>query len=149
MSKSRFSVFLSLLIVFLSGTMVGLLGYRWYSVSAASAEKGGPGQKGGPRDPAEVKRHIIADMTEAVKLTPVQAEEVGKILDNTRSQFEAVHHEMNARGKAIWQEQVDQINAILREDQRPLYQQLRDKHDREREARKNHAHGIQQDNGKK
>ena len=145
MSKSRLSVFLSLLIVFLSGTMVGGLGYRWYSVNAASPEKGGPGPKGGPRDPAEVKKHIIAEMTEAIKLDAEQVQKLGGILDRTRAEFEEVHHEMNARGKAIWQEQVNRINGILREDQRPLYQQLRDKHDREREARKNRSHGIQQD----
>lgn len=149
MSKSRFPVFLILLIVFLSGAMVGTLGYRWYSLGAATLDKGGPGPKGGPRDPAEVKNHIIAEMKSAVNLTPEQVEGVGKILDTTRAEFEQVHHEMNARGKAIWQEQVDRINQILREDQRPLYQQLREKHDREREARKNRQRGIQQDASKK
>jgi hypothetical protein len=57
---------------------------------------------------------------------------------------------MNQKGKEIWQVQVEQINNILRPEQRPLYQQLRDKHEREREERKKqHQHGIQPETSKK
>jgi Spy/CpxP family protein refolding chaperone len=87
-------------------------------------------------------------MTDAVKLTPDQVAKLGDIMDNTRSRFEEVHQEMNAKGKAIWDEQTSRINAILTPEQRPLYQQLRDKHAREREAREK-RHGIQQDPPKK
>jgi hypothetical protein len=55
---------------------------------------------------------------------------------------------MNAKGKAIWKDQVDQVNAILTPEQRPLYQQLRDKHERDREAREKRR-GIRQDATKK
>jgi hypothetical protein len=37
----------------------------------------------------------------------------------------------------------------LRDDQKPLYQQLRDKHEREREERRKRQHAIQQDSTKK
>ena len=144
MSKSRWSAFLSLLLVFLSGTALGALGYRWYTVNAATAERASGSGSRGPRDPAEVRKHIVAEMTDAVKLTPGQVAKFSDILDGTRARFEEVHHEMNAKGKAIWQDQVDQVNAILTPDQRTLYQQLRDKHAREREAREKHR-GIQQD----
>jgi hypothetical protein len=147
MSKFRWSAFLSLLLVFLSGTALGTLGYRWYTVNAAPAERRESGQRGS-RDPVEVRKHIVAEMTEAVKLSPEQVAKVGEILDNTRTRFEDVHHEMNSKGKAIWQDQVEQVNAILTSEQRPLYQQLRDKHAREREARER-RHGIQQDATKK
>jgi hypothetical protein len=148
MSKSRLSVFLSLMFVFLSGTTLGALGYRWYTVSTQSGEKG-PGPRG-PHDPSEVKKHIMAEMTDAVKLDAAQVQKLSEILDTTRARFEEVHGEMNAKGKEIWQAQIDQVNAILRDDQRPLYQQLRDKHEREREARKKqHQRGIQQDTSKK
>ena len=149
MSKSMLSVFLSLLFVFLSGSLLGSLGYRWYSLNGASLEKTGSASKGGPRDPVEVRKHIIEEMKSAVNLTSEQVDQVGKILDNTRAEYEDLHHKMNAKGKEIWQKQVDEINQILREDQRPLYQQLRDKHEREREARKNRSHGIQQDTARK
>jgi hypothetical protein len=121
--------------VFLSGAAVGALGHRWYTVNGASAERGSSSAPRAPRDPAEVRKRIVAEMTQAVKLTPEQVGKFGDILDNTRAQFEEVHHEMNAKGKAIWQDQVDRVNAILTAEQRPLYQQLRDKHTREREAR--------------
>lgn len=135
MSKSRWSVFLSLLVVFVSGAAVGALGHRWYTMSPGSSERGSASAPRTPRDPAEVRKRIVAEMTQAVKLTPEQVGKFGEILDNTRAQFEEVHHEMNAKGKALWQDQVDRVNAILTPEQRPLYQQLRDKHTREREAR--------------
>ena len=121
MSKSRWSVFLSLLLVFLSGSALGALGFRWYTVSSAPAQKEpGPGPRP-PRDPVEVRKHIIAEMTDAVKLTPDQVAKLGDIMDNTRSRIEEVHQEMNAKGKAIWDEQTSRINAILTPEQRPLY----------------------------
>lgn len=146
MSKSRLSVFLSLLFVFLSGTLVGSLGYRWYTVNNA-AERPGPR---GPSDLADARKQYLAEMTSALKLDPQQVTEVDGILSVTQDRFKDIHHELNARGKAIWQDQIAQINNILREDQRPLYQQLRDKREREREARKKqHQHLIQQDTSKK
>ncbi len=148
MSKSRWSAFLSLLLVFLSGTALGALGFRWYTVNSAPVDRGpGPGPRP-PRDPVEMRKHIIAEMTDAVKLTPDQVAKLSDIMDNTRTRFEEVHQEMNAKGKAIWDEQTEQINAMLTPEQRPLYQQLRDKHAREREAREKRR-GIQQDPTKK
>ena len=148
MSKFRWSAFLSLLLVFLSGTALGTLGYRWYTVNAAPADRGREPGSRGPRDPAEIRKHIVAEMTEAVKLTPEQVARFSDIMDNTRARFEEVHHEMNAKGKAIWHDQVEQVNAILSPDQRTLYQQLRDKHERDREAREKRR-GIRQDSTKK
>ena len=148
MSKSRWSAFLSLLLVFVSGSALGALGFRWYSVNAATTEKAREQGPRAPRDPVEIRKHIVAEMTDAIKLTPDQVSKLGDILDNTRAKFEEVHHEMNAKGKAIWHDQVDEVNAILTPEQRPLYQQLRDKHEREREAREK-RHSIRQDPTKK
>ena len=148
MLKPKVSAFLSLLFVFMSGILVGSLGYRWYSVNAAGADKAFSPRKNNPPDPAEVKRHIMAEMTETLKLDPAQVDQVGKILDETRSRFDIVHDKMNKEGHQIWQDQIEQINQVLRPDQRPLYQQLREKHDRERAERKK-KRGIQQDPNKK
>jgi hypothetical protein len=140
MLKPRVSAFLSLLFVFLSGILVGTLGYRWYSVN------------NNPRrpEPAEVRRHIIAEMTQSLNLDATQVEQVSKILDETRTKFDGVHKEMNGKAHEIWQEQIEEINQVLRSDQRPLYAQLREKHEKEREERKKqHQRGIQQDTGKK
>ena len=144
MSKSRLSVFFSLLFVFLSGTLVGTLGYRWYTVNNAG-ERPGPR---GPSDPVDARKRYLAEMTDALKLDPQQVTEVDKILNVTQDRFKDIHKELNARGKAIWQDQIAEINSILREDQRPLYQQLRDKRERER-RKKQHQRGIQQDTAKK
>jgi len=147
MLKPRLSAFFSLFLVFLSGALVGGLGYRYYSVNYA--EKGAPPRR---PDPVEVKRRIIAEMTEVVRLDAGQVEQLGKILDDTRLKFKDVHDELDKKGHEIWQDQIDQINQILRPDQRPLYQQLREKHEKEREERKkkrDRDRGIAQDTSKK
>jgi len=143
MLKPRVSAFLSLLFVFLSGTLVGGLGYRWYSVNSAG-DKAFAQRKGNPPDPAEVKRRIIAEMTDAVKLDPTQVEQVSRILDETRAKFDVIHDSMNKEGHQIWQEQIEKVNEVLRPEQRLLYQQLQEKHARDRAERKK-KRGIQQD----
>jgi hypothetical protein len=148
MLKTRVSAFYSLLVVFLSGILVGGLGYRWYSVNSPAAEKSATRKN----SPEEVKRRIIAEMTDVLKLDVGQVDQLGKILDDTRSKFDVVHGEMNKKGHEIWQDQIDQVNQILRPDQRPLYQQLREKHEKEREERKkkrDHDRGITEDTAKK
>jgi uncharacterized protein YukE len=149
MLKPRLSAFLSLFFVFLSGALVGTLGYRYYAVNY-----GNPSlvQRKGPSDPAEVRRHIVAEMAEALKLDSSQVEQVGKILDETRSSFKDLHDKYNREGHELWQQQIEQINQILRPEQRPLYQQLREKHEKEREERKkkrDRERGITEDTAKK
>jgi|SRR5581483_5603762 len=147
MRQSRTTVFLSLLFVFLSGALVGTLGYRYYAINSASSNFSGPR---GSRDPAEIKKRIMAEMTDALKLDPPQIEELSKIFDNTRQQFDEKHHEWNRQSHEIWQGQIDKVNSILRPEQRPLYTALREKHEKEREERnKRKQRGIQQDTSKK
>ncbi|HUA59227.1 MAG TPA: hypothetical protein VML19_10765 [Verrucomicrobiae bacterium] len=147
MLKPRLSAFFSLFFVFLSGILVGTLGYRYYSVNYT--DKGAPPRR---PDPVEVKRRIIAEMTDAVKLDSGQVEQLGKILDETRVRFKDVHDELDKKGHEIWQDQIDQINQILTPEQRSLYKALRDKHEKDREERKkkrDHDRGITQDTSKK
>jgi len=59
-----------------------------------------------------------------------------KIYDHTREQFDQVFERRDAEGRAIFDDQVAQIKAMLRPDQLPLYEALHAKHEAERKARK-------------
>jgi hypothetical protein len=131
MLKSRFSALLSLLLVFLSGVLVGGFTYRLYNVSVAAAPNSGK-----KLDPEEARKHIVADMRDRLKLDAGQVEQLQQIFDQTRDQFHEFHDKMNAEGQAIHNGQIEKIKAILRADQQPIYEQWRAERDRERQQHK-------------
>jgi|ERR1017187_1654961 hypothetical protein len=131
MLKSRFSALLSLLLVFLSGVLVGGFTYRFYNVSVAAAPNSGK-----KLDPEEARKHIVADMRDRLKLDARQVEQLQQIFDQTRDQFHQFHDKMNAEGQAIHNGQIEKIKAILSADQLPVYDQWRAERDRERQQRR-------------
>ena len=131
MLQSRFSALLSLLLVFLSGVLVGGFSYRLYNVSVSAAPNSGR-----KMDPEEARKHIVADMRDHLKLDGRQVDQLQEIFDRTRDQFHQIHDKMNAEGQAVHDSQIERIKTILRADQLPLYEQWRAERDREREQHK-------------
>ena len=131
MPKSRFSAFLSLLVVFLSGSLVGAFAYRLVAVNTVLTNNPRPHM-----DPEEMRKHLDAEMRTRVKLDDQQIAQYNKILDETREEFDQVHKKANDETRAIRERQAEKITAMLREDQKPLYTQLRaEKAERERKRR--------------
>jgi hypothetical protein len=128
MPKSRLSAAIYLSLVFLSGALVGGLSYRLYAVSSVSAITGSP-----RANPEEARRRYMDSLRAKVKLDEQQVEQVNRILDQTRAQFEQVRSKMHAEGQAIQNRQVEEINAILRDDQKPLYSAFRAERERMRQ----------------
>jgi hypothetical protein len=131
MLKSKSSALLSLLLVFLSGVLVGGFAYRLYNISVVA----GP-NNGKKPDPEEARKRIVADMRDRIKLDAHQVDQLQQIFDQTRDQFHQMHDKMNAEGQAIHNSQVERIKAMLRADQLPLFEQWQAERDREREQRK-------------
>lgn len=135
MPKSRLSAFLSLLLVFLSGSLVGAFGYRLYSVNTVQGGLNGTGPNRRP-DPEEMRRRQVAEMRDRVKIDDQQVIQYNKILDEMRDQFDQLHKKANAETQALRERQADKVNAMLREDQRALFAQVRAEHaERERKRR--------------
>jgi hypothetical protein len=132
MPKSKVSAFISLLLVFFSGAVLGAFANRLYMVrtvfSTGSLQRPGP-----PHDPQEVRRHLITEMRREVKLDDQQVTELEQIYDQTREQGDQVHRKLNAEMRGVWENQTQRIKAILRPEQVPLYDQLRARHEAERE----------------
>jgi hypothetical protein len=131
MLKSKSSALISLLLVFLSGVLVGGFAYRLYNVSVVV----GPNNGKRP-DPEEIRKHIVADMRDHLKLDAHQVDQLQQIFDQTRDQFHQIHDKMNAEGQAIRTSQTEKIKGILRADQLPLYEQWRAERERERKQHK-------------
>ena len=114
MPKSRFSATLYLLLVFLSGALFGGLSYRLYAVGSVSSSNPRP-------TPEEFRRQYMDSIRTKVNLDAQQVDQVNQILDETRAQFDQMNAHMKENGQAIRNQQIQKINAILRDDQKPAY----------------------------
>ena len=132
MPKYKISAVLSLLVVFLSGSVLGAVAYRLYAVNAVQ----GVDAARKPRvSPEEFRKHYVEEFRTKVKMDDRQLATLQQILDETRAAGRKMREKMNAEGEVIQAAQVEKINAILREEQRPLYAELRAEHKRQRELR--------------
>jgi hypothetical protein len=93
--------------------------------------------------PEEFRKHQIEELRQKVGLDDRQVAQYNAILDSTRQRFDQLHDKLNAEGRAIHDEQVGKVNAILRPEQRPLYEKWRTereaerkRHEQQREANK-------------
>ena len=128
MPKSRSSAFLYLSLVFLSGALVGGLSYRLYAVNSVNAITAAPRPS-----PEEFRKRFIESIRTKVNLDPQQVQQVEQIMDQARSKFDDVRAKSRAEMDAIEKERVDQTNAILRDDQKPLYAAFRAERDKIRQ----------------
>jgi hypothetical protein len=127
---------MTILVVFLSGVLVGVVGHRLYTVKTVT----GVSASRPPRpSPEEIRKHLISEMRERVKLDEQQVAKLNGIYDETRREFDELHKKANAETRSLWDNQTEKIKAILRPDQLPLYEQLR--RQREEERRRRRAQG--------
>lgn len=142
MLKSRLSAVLSLLLVFFSGAVLGAFAYRLYSISPVQSGKDAGAL---PRKPSaeEFRKRYVSDLASAAKLDSQQIIALNGILDRTREEFDklnqkvkperdAVNEKWRPDREAIQNQQVASINALLRPDQRPLYETFRVERERQR-----------------
>lgn len=134
MQKSRFSAFVSLMLVFLSGALVGAVAYRLYAVNSTTASKQAIIQPPRP-SPEEFRKRQVKDAREKLGLDDQQVAQYNSILDWTRQQFDQLHDNLNAQGRVIRDQQVAKVDAILRPDQRLLYDKWRAEREAERKKR--------------
>jgi hypothetical protein len=130
MANSKLSAFFSLLLVFCSGAVVGVFGYRVYNNSVASPPRS-PERRA---DPEDFRKQVIAEMVKEVHLDDQQVAKLGQIYDDTRERFTDINKKRNSESRAIWDDQTARIKALLRPDQVPLYEALRAKKDAERKG---------------
>jgi len=120
MRRTRLSVVVYLLLVFLSGAAVGAVGHWYFKKDGALP----------PRpSPEEFRRRFMEEMRTRLKLSDEQARQIEAILDETRERWRAQMH-------ALQEEQTSRINALLNDEQRAEYEKMR----REREERRKRGH---------
>ena len=113
MRRTSLTTGLYLVLLFLSGVAVGAFGLRLYTVNSVSA-----------RNPEEFRRQYVAKLRDRLKLTDDQVSRLGPILDETRQQHRQLMEKHRPEYKAIQEEQVRKIRAILTDAQQPEYTKL-------------------------
>ena len=132
MRRSTLALVLSLAAVFLSGAIVGGFGYRVYTGPTVSARDSRP-------KPEEYRRRFIETMKERVKVTPEQVVQLHRIMDRTKERFEALDAERKPKKHAIWNQQHEEINAILTAEQQLEYAKFRQERAKRRKKRDGHS----------
>ncbi|HWB97628.1 MAG TPA: hypothetical protein VG672_13025, partial [Bryobacteraceae bacterium] len=113
MPRSKLSAGLYLLVVFLSGALVGGFGYRLYtmnSVSASSASR--------PK-PEDFRRRYLEEMRSRLKLDDRQVTRLSQIWDETKDRYRALHERTKPQLDAI-KAQEKEIQAQHRQDVRTV-----------------------------
>jgi len=123
MTRKNLPIAFYLLLVFVSGSVVGALGYRTYNPPTARGSA--------PPSPSEWRHNYIEESRSRLSLSDDQVVKLTAILDQTEARFrEAREHENQAIGQ-IRDEHVERVRTILTPEQLPKYEQLH----KEREAR--------------
>lgn len=137
MVKSRSSAILSVVLVFASGALVGAVANRLYMVNSVSSNGANPAPHppDRPPNPEEMRKHLVEEMRTEVKLDDQQVVELQKIYDHTKDHFDEIHKRLNAESRAVRDKQTEEIRAMLRPDQVPLFDQLHARREAEHKAR--------------
>ena len=128
MKRSSLSVALSLLLVFLSGIAVGVFGHGYYDSTTAKAKSDRP------RTPDDYRKAYLDEMGKRLTLSQAQKEQLNLILDDTRTKYREVRERHKPEMKAIQDEQVDKINAMLTAPQQAEYAKMRAEREAKRQA---------------
>jgi hypothetical protein len=122
----RLSAGLSLLLVFLSGALVGALAHRAYILNP-NRSAAAPRQPG----PDDFRKRYVDDMRASLKLDEQQVVQLEQILDETGAAVRKNWMEYHKLNEDLHTQQIARITAMLRPEQRPLYEKLRQERERQ------------------
>jgi hypothetical protein len=126
MTRKNLPIAFYLLLVFVSGSVVGALGYRTYNPPTARSVSA-PQRP----TPADVKRQYLDESRSRLDLTDDQMTKLSVILDQTNARFHEVRQQENERIRQIGEDHYQRVRLILMPDQLPKYEKLH----QEREAK--------------
>jgi hypothetical protein len=125
MKRGNLPIALYLFLIFISGAVVGALGYRIYKPPATSGSV--------PQvSPEERRRQYMEEMKTHLGLSPEQMQKLSGISDETRTRNDEVREKHDQVIKQIREDYRAKVRAMLTPEQLPKYEQLR----QERELRR-------------
>jgi hypothetical protein len=107
-----------LLLVFVSGILVGGFGHRLYTASSVEASRRVKSSS------EEYRRKYVEEMRSRLHLTEDQVTQLHAALDKTREQYRAFHERTRPEMNAIEDERRNRINSFLNDVQRQEYAKM-------------------------
>lgn len=108
---------LYLLVVFLCGATVGVLGHRLYSAKTVGAATE-------PRRHQSFRERYLQDMQNRLKLDVDQKTKLVQILDEFKVRFDTTRRKLDPEMKAILEAQRTRIREMLRPEQQSEYEKM-------------------------
>jgi Spy/CpxP family protein refolding chaperone len=130
MKRWNIPIALYLFLVFVSGAVVGALGYRAYNPPAARSGSAGR------VNPEEWRRQYLNELQTRVNLTPDQVQKVNAILDDTDARFNQARDQHHQAIEQIKEYHRSKLRAIMTPEQLPKYEQFRTERDARTKASK-------------
>jgi Spy/CpxP family protein refolding chaperone len=124
MTRRSLPIAFYLLLVFVSGSLVGALGYRAYNPPTARTVNA-------PAPPGDWRKQYMEESKARLDLTDEQVTRLSAIMDDTDARFRQARERENQEIGQIRDEHMDRVRALLTAEQRPKYEKLH----AEREAR--------------
>jgi len=128
MPRSRISIALYLFLVFASGIMVGIVSYRLYAANTASANNS-------PGSMSEFRKRYLDGMRTKVGASEAQIVAITRTLDDTKRKFDALAAEEQPLHDKIQQDHIDEIKALLNDQQKVAYDNSRAERERAKQAK--------------
>jgi len=130
MPRNRISIALYLILVFASGIVVGVVSYRLYSTSTASANTANA-------TIGEFRRLYLEGMRTKVGASQDQINKVAAILDDTRRKLDELAAQEKPLHDQIRKEHIEEIRALLNDQQKIAYDNWRAERARQTAANQN------------
>lgn len=118
MSRKNLPIAFYLLLVFISGGVVGALGYRTYNPPTARTVSAPPSQ-------SEFRKQYLDESKQRLALTDDQMAKLAAILDDTEARWAQVREQANQQIRQIRDEHFAKVRMILTPEQLPKYEKLR------------------------
>jgi len=119
MKLTRATIALYMGLVFASGAVLGVLGYRLYTVSTTVIAKAPA-----PPKPEEFRKQYVTEMQQRLNMSDKQVAQLNAILDETRAQVEETRQKMRPAFQKIHEEQQAKIRKMLTPEQEAEHQKL-------------------------
>ena len=118
MKRTNLPVAVYIVLVFLSGVLVGVVGFGLYNARAVRAQ-------GEPCSPDALRERYRQDLRTRLQLSPDQIRKLDVILNDTHDRFVALRDKYKPEVTAIQDAHAAAVRAILDDRQRAEYEKLR------------------------
>jgi Spy/CpxP family protein refolding chaperone len=116
MSRKSLPIAFYLLLVFVSGAVVGALGYRTYSPPVARSGSAPP--------PGDWRNQYMDESKARLDLTEDQVKQLSTIMDDTETRFRQARERENQEIRQIRDEHIEKVKMMLTPEQLPKYEKL-------------------------